>query len=179
MLSNLTNGLLVLTAFAPVLLTYSFVLYRQDAGITAVASLLGAAALLVVLCWGVLLLAQKRLPAFEPFRATAVKPADRELLTYVIAYLLPLVNATTPNVDSWVLVFVVGLLVAIAWATHAYHFNPLIALFGFHFYEVTSDDGMTYIMLSNRNLTAVSDLTRVRQLGPYVLMDASVRERGQ
>jgi len=173
MFRSSTNALLVLTAFAPVLFTYAFVAYRQRAPLETVVSVAGAAVLLALICWLVLSIAKSKLPTFAPFRAVSMKPADGELLTYVIAYLLPLVNVGATNIDWWVLGFVMAFLVGIAWATHAYHFNPLLAVFGYHFYEVASDDGVTYVMLSDRDLVSVSQLTCVRQLGPYVLMDAS------
>jgi len=172
MLNHFTNLLLVLTAFAPVLFTYSFVLYRQGAQGTAVMVPFIAAVLLTLLCWFVVELARKHLPDYQPFAAVAIKPVDGELLTFLIAYLFPLVNATRLNVDWWVVCFVILLLVAVVWATHAFHFNPMLAILRYHFYEVTSREGITYIILSRRDLRATAQVTTVKQLGPYVLMDS-------
>lgn len=177
MLSQLTNALLVLTAFAPVLFTYAFVAYRHGTDLSVIALLVGAALVLTAICWGLLRVSRQLLPEVSPFRAVGVKPVDTELLTYVVAYLLPLVNVGGPTVDWYVLSFIVLLLIALVWATHAYHFNPLLALFGYHFYEVTSSGGITYVMLSSADLRSVDQITRVKQLGAYTLMDASQQVR--
>ena len=131
------------------------------------------AILLISLCKALVAFARGSLPNFSPFHVTAVKPADSELLTFLLAYLLPLVNIAGTRIDWWVLGFVVLLVVGVVWATHAYYYNPVLALFRYHFYEVTSDGGVTYMVLSNRTLRSASDLVSVKQLSAYVLMDAA------
>ena len=165
--------LLVFTACAPILLTYAFRLAREGTRWIVVVGLVGTALLLVAICHWVLALARSRVPPLEPFDAEACKPADTELMAFVVAYLLPLVGAPKDPVDLWLLGFVLVLLAIIVSATHAYHFNPLLALFGYHFYEVAAKNGMTFVLLSRRTLRTPGAISAVRQLTDYVLLDDS------
>jgi hypothetical protein len=173
MLNQLTRVLLTLTALAPVLLTYAFVGWRKSVGSTFVLALVASAGALVGLCALVVSFAEKELPVFSPFEAQSVKPVDSELLGFLLTYLLPLASLGSERIDWAVLVFISLLVVATVWATHAYYCNPLLAAFGYHFFEVTTVSGVTFILLSRRTLRAASSLSSVRQLSAYVLLDGS------
>lgn len=102
---------------------------------------------------------------------TAVRSADTEVVGFMVAYLLPLVTAATSDFDLWVLAFVALLISAVVWSTNAYSVNPLLSALGFHFYEVESSDCVTFLLLSNRELTRKADISSVQQLTRYVLLD--------
>ena len=72
-----------------------------------------------------------------------------------------------------VLVFVLLVFFLAIWTTHAYHFNPLLVVFGYHFYEVTNEGNVTYVLITRSTLRATSGVTAVRELTDYILLDAS------
>lgn len=106
-------------------------------------------------------------------KVESASSADREVVGFLIAYILPLALAsgTTFQVDCWAIAYLVGLFGLVVWGTHSYDFNPLLGLLGYHFYEVATDDGITYVLITKRTLVSVRQVTRVAQLTEYVLLD--------
>src|SRR2546422_11569377 len=107
MLSRLTKVLLVLTAFAPVLVTYAFVQWRRGAFVPMGLTSLVVAVLLAALCFLILTEARRQLPVVE-CRLERVKTADSEIVAFVLSYLLPLANVSRDALDPYVLTFVLG-----------------------------------------------------------------------
>jgi hypothetical protein len=104
------------------------------------------------------------------FRA---KTSDREVIGFLLAYVLPLAltGSVAAKPDGWSLLYLVVLFGAVVWGTHAYDFNPLLGLIGYHFYEVEVEGGITYVVISKRTIVDVQQVTEVVQLTEYVLLD--------
>lgn len=85
---------------------------------------------------------------------TSLKVADKSAVTFVVVYLLPL--ARTPGLEvQWGVLAVVLLLVAVViFHSNAYLVNPLLAMppFRYHFYEVTTKEEVTFILVSRREI---------------------------
>ena len=122
---------------APILLRYAFVEYLSKGFNSTVASLCIITTGLTIIC-GLVIEEAKRQLGKTAFSVIAVKSVDTEIVGFVLVYLLPLINSTGLSVNFPVLLFVLALFLIVVWTTNAYHFNPLLGLFGFHFYEVTS-----------------------------------------
>jgi hypothetical protein len=67
--------------------------------------------------------------------------------------------------------FVLGLLLFLVYVSNAYQFNPLLILFGYHFYEVTDKGGIGYILITRRNIHHVSTIREVVEITDYVIME--------
>jgi len=132
--------------------------------------LLVIALLLAVLCWLVLVGARKRIPQ-QAFSVNALKQADSEIVAFLVAYLLPLGATVTGSFDPLVLCYGALILFVIVSTSHAYSFNPLMNLFRYHFYEVSNVHGVTYLLITKRTLTSASQITHVRHLTTYLVMD--------
>lgn len=171
MLSKLAKGMLVTTSFAPILLTFAFVEVLQE-GLTLLAvTLVLTTAALVAVCLLTLRFVSSKFERLR-FPITAVKAADTESVGYVVAYLLPLVNAGGPAVNLWVLLFVLFIFLITVWGTNAYHFNPLLGILGYHFYEVTTDSNVTFLLISPHDVRKSADVASVVQLTEYLVMVA-------
>lgn len=171
MLSSFAKLLLVATAFAPVLLTYAFALYLER-GVTAVAlSLIAATMGLVLLCLFVIRAARSQLEALQ-FPITSVKTADMEVVGFVLAYLLPLVSTTSETVNLPVLAFVLAIFFLVVWSTNSYHFNPLLGMLCYHFYEVTTESGVTFLLITRKDVRNSRSVGRVVQLTDYMVLDS-------
>jgi|GEM_PF-412204 len=170
MLGRIAKFLLVLTAVAPIGLTWAFADWRAHgfrqqqltAGLVAV--------LLAVLCVLLIVAAHRQLPV-SPFTAASVKHNDSEVVGFLVAYLLPLVSTNTGEFDYAVLAFVSGLLGIVVATSESYSFNPLLTLFGFHFYEVESSDGVAYMLITRRHVRRCKDIETVAELTRSVLLD--------
>ena len=171
MLSKFAKALLIATSYAPVLLTFAFADYIENgfknSHITFIAIVIG----LVILCHLVLTEAKRRLELLK-FKITSVKTADMEIVGFVIAYLLPFVNSSSVHVNYAVLIFILILLLVITWTTNSYHFNPLLAFFGYHFYEVTTEGAITFLLITKKDVRKTSEIKSVVQLTNYITLDA-------
>jgi hypothetical protein len=118
----------------------------------------------------VLSFAQKNLEALQ-FKAKSIEPADSESFGFMLLYLLPLFTDKigTLNWELWIPIIVVFSIITVT--GYGYHFNPLLGILQWHFYKVTSEDGVTYVLITRKHLrTAVGPL-RVGQLTEYILID--------
>lgn len=162
--------LLVCTSLAPILLTWAFADWRTQGYHIVQASLVATAVLLVALAYLLIRLASAQIDAIS-FSAGSLKTADTEVLGFIVAYLLPLVSIRVGDFDLVLLGFVGLLLGLVVWNTNTYSVNPLLSLLGYHFYEISNEDGVSFLFVSRRDLRRVADITKVRPLTRYVLLD--------
>lgn len=170
MLNTFAKVLLVSTAFAPVLLTYAYTSYLQKGTNVVAVSLLLIAIGLTVLCLLVIRASCRTLERIE-FPVASVKTADTEIVGFVLAYLLPIVTATSEPIDIRVLAFVLAIFFFVIWTTNSYHTNPLLGMLGYHFYEITTASGITFLLITRRDVRNSRSITRVVQLTDYMVLD--------
>ena len=169
MLSSFARLLLTSTAVAPVLLTYAWVAeqsgFRQQAII-----LLAICLILTVLCIWMLRFAKNNLER-STFTSSTIEAADRENMGFLLLYLLPLFTSqyATLNWGIWIPTLAVFALVT---ATgYSYHFNPLLGLLGWHFYKVGTPEGVTYVLITKKQLRNAANAITVGQLTEYIVID--------
>jgi hypothetical protein len=94
---------------------------------------------------------------------------------FMLLYLLPLFTDKV-NTLNWSLWIPTILVFAVITATgYSYHFNPLLGMMGWHFYKVSSTEGVTYVLLTKRQLRSAAEPLSVGQLTEYVLLDLGAR----
>jgi len=108
-----------------------------------------------------------------PVRIKAVKTVDKEIVGFLLVYLLPLINQSQSTISVPVLVFIAVIFFFIVYNSHAYHFNPLLGFFGYHFYEVTIEGDITYVLITRQNITDCKNVAQVVQLTEYMILDAN------
>jgi hypothetical protein len=186
MLNKLAKLALVSTALAPICLTLWFVEISGawqsslpwSANLAAHwhvgISYLMAALVLSGLCFGLVLLSASRQGLERlPVKIKSVKTVDKEIVGFLLVYLLPLINQGQNTISLPVLVFVAVLFFFIVYNSHAYHFNPLLGFFGYHFFEVTIEGDITYVLITRQNITDCKAVSQVVQLTEYMILDAS------
>ncbi len=169
MFSWFAKLLLTGTAIAPVGFTYAWVAYttnQKTVGLLAIAGSL----FLVLICIWLLGYAKNNLENIN-FQASSVEAADRENMSFLLLYLLPLFTAklTALNWQVWlpaILIFAV-----ITSTGYSYHFNPLLGMMGWHFYKVSTPEGVTYVLITKKELRHIQDPFRVVQLTEYIVLD--------
>lgn len=170
MLSGLVKAFLVLTSFAPVLITYIFVTWVKEGFNSTIVWVLFTAFFLTGLCLIIINLARKELEIVK-FPIRAVKTADSEIVSFLVVYLLPFASLAGDAIDELILVFILTLFFLVAWSTNSYHVNPILALFRYHFYEVTTSQNITFLLMTRRNLRNTSTINYVVQLTDYMVLD--------
>jgi len=111
------------------------------------------ALLLVLICWGLLRYAvrnaQKHKLKIEQFEGN-----DKEVLAFLLAYLLPLVSVkdTVAEVHWLTGAYVLVIILLVFTHARAFHFNPVMGLMGYHFYSLKNGDGISLLLISRSEL---------------------------
>lgn len=166
MLRVLPKLLLVATAFAPVLVTQAIVSWHNgEQGLAVFLVCLAGA-----LTWWCINIIQRcaRELASHPVSVSEIKPADKEVLGFVIAYLLPLARGS--NFEWFPFAVVLAVFLLMIMTSNAYHTNPLLGLLGYRFYEVKVDS-VVYILISKRHLHNTKGVKKVVSITDYMLLD--------
>lgn len=186
MLNKLAKLALVSTALAPICLTLWFVeissVWQSNLSWSANLTVhwqvgsgyLLAALILSGLCFGLVWLSASRYGLERlPVKIKSVKTVDKEIVGFLLVYLLPLINQSQSTISLPVLVFVAVIFFFIVYNSHAYHFNPLLGFFGYHFFEVTIEGDITYVLITRQNITNCKAVSQVVQLTEYMILDAN------
>lgn len=186
MLNRLAKLALVSTALAPICLTLWFVqisqTWQHDLSIfdnlvihwqTGLGYLL-AALILSGLCFGLMRLSVSRHGLERlPVKIIAVKTVDTEIVGFLLVYLLPLINQSHNTISLPVLLFVAAIFFFIIYNSHAYHFNPMLGFLGYHFFEVTIEGDINYVLITRQNITNCKEISQVVQLTEYMILDTN------
>lgn len=169
MLSTVARLFLTASAVAPVGVSYAWVAWTQGQHkITLIAAAVALVAL--VACVFILWFARRNLEVIN-FKAQAIEPADSENLGFMLLYVLPLFTDRIEalNWAAWVPIILMFSLVV--GTGYGYHFNPLLSILRWHFYKITSDDGVTYVLITKRHIRTAKEALQVGQLTDYILLD--------
>ena len=129
---------------------------------------------LVFICLWLLHIGKKKLEMFE-FSISKVEVADRENMAFLLLYLTPLLKVQFDD-SSWPIWVITIAIFALVVATgYGYHFNPLLGLFGWHFYKVGTKEEVTYVLITKRQLRSTIRKMKAVQLTEYIIMDIEDR----
>lgn len=165
MLSKILELLMVFTSLSPVLLTLWFKEFSQNWDYNDGLVYLIVAFVLWTIAFVILQISRKKLQLL-PAKIESISTADREMISFIFAYLIPLLEISYP-----LLFFLLGLFVFIVLTTHSYHFNPVFGLFGYHYYEVSIEGGTTFILMTKKTLMNTKQINSVVQLTDYILLE--------
>ena len=170
-MSSLALLFLLLTSLAPIGLVYAAVL--ADGCEYVMAAWFGGISLVLLpICWVLLSGAHRWLnPVPKSITETATK--EGESLSFLVAYALPIValKAASTAVSYGLIAFTVIMGAAI-WQQQVFHMNPLLILFGYHFFGARNDAGAQVLVLTKNKLLKPGDL-RVIRLSDYLWLDCS------
>jgi hypothetical protein len=171
MLNKFAKLLLVATSLAPILLTRAFVDGLHGRWPEAAAGV-GVAVGLTALCILLLSAVRKEAQVLDLHSPRTIQAADTQIIGFVLTYLLPLAKPEQTPDDVRVLAFVLLLLGIAFWNSNAYHFNPLLGLLGYHFYEATFENDIKFVLITKKSLYNTRKLSGFVQLTEYVVLEA-------
>lgn len=175
MLSRLVRLLLALTAIAPISVSvaYSYATRAHNMQLAAIAALV--CVLLGALSFAIIHRCQRDLERV-PVKIEKAKNADKEVIGFFVAYALPLVfrGQASAELGEWVLA--AGMLLFVLWSTNSLQVNPVLGLFGYHFYEVETQDKITFLLITRTKITKVSAIKEIVQLSEYGILEASPKK---
>lgn len=161
---------LMVTSLAPILGAFAVNSFAHQEWLSG-GICLTVGVLLILICWLVMRACRKTL-AEEPLTTKKVKPADKEVLAFLLVYLLPLFTRDIIFTGNWLTpIYIVGVIAFCVYHSNAFTFNPLLSMAGYHFYEVENDNGMTYLLISAKTIHRHDNSLRVKRLGDYIYLD--------
>ena len=168
-MSLLARILLTLTGFAPILFVYAAVSLFDGIYLTAAICTLIAYSLSHI-CSSLLKYMARTLSG-RRYTAKSVEPADSEIVSFLLIYLLPLVFRNLSDYDwlAWgTIVLMFCVLVAVS---YGYHFNPIMVCIGFHFYKVRESGGVPHLLVTRRMIYRTGEELSVIKLSSYFLLE--------
>ncbi|MGC4087607.1 MAG: hypothetical protein QM756_06880 [Polyangiaceae bacterium] len=166
MLSRIAHVLLVATSLAPVLLIYGVSRVREEPKLGATCVVISL--LLAGFCHWVLWVAARR-GEMERVVVSRSKSVDKEAVLFVVSYALPLIVPAHQAGSSWALAAFVGVVFVVLLQLQVAHVNPLLAVFGYHFFEVSPPSGETAILITRKNPGA--DVAVIVRLSDTIWLD--------
>lgn len=155
-MNRLARCALVATALAPILVVHALSLCVIHP-LRALLFLLIALGL-VGICWCLLTLARRHLQ-HNTLEISRWSNVDRDILVFVVTYLLPLFTQSPADLDYRTLLGVLVLIGAMVYQSGMYHVNPLLGLFGYHFHQIDHPGGGTYLLLTQDDLLGHASLS--------------------
>lgn len=171
MLSGFARVALTATAIAPVGLTYAAVAALNDRYDIMLILMFGSALLVHLCVWVLNATKGKHAPASETFPITTVEPADRENTAIILLYLMPLFTADFNDLNWAIWIPTLLIFAVIAFTSHSYFFNPLLGLYGWHFYKVGTPEMVTRVLISKKTIRKGNCNIVGVDLGDYVILD--------
>ena len=112
-----------------------------------------AAPILAVLCKGLLICATKWIQK-DTIEIGEFEHKDQEMLTFLFIYLLPFIRSGNSTFASeWITSICLLVILAFAIAhARAFHFNPVMGFFGYHFYAIRDSHGVSNLLISKEDL---------------------------
>ena len=165
----LSNLIMTGTALAPVLFVYAVVALLEGEFVAA-AAVAGVGLFLIAVGVSLLKFVRGRLERIN-LRISSVEVADRESIGLLVLYLVPLLRTSFSDLEYVVLVPAVAIFLALAFTGYNFHFNPLLRAAGWNFYKVGTPEGVTYVLITRRNLRSASGTISVGELTNYTVID--------
>ncbi|CAJ0778067.1 hypothetical protein [Ralstonia chuxiongensis] len=161
-----------MTAIAPLSVSLAYIYAAKDFNYQLAAIAAFSCVLLGAVCLWIIDKAQARLERL-PVTIEKAKSADKEVIGFFVAYALPLIfrGQASPDLGAWLIAG--GMLLFVLWTTHSLQVNPVLGLFGFHFYEVETKEKVTYLLITRRKINNVLAIGRVVQLSEYGILESN------
>jgi hypothetical protein len=171
MLGRLIRILFAMTAIAPISVSLAYIYAAHERNIAYACIAILACIALGVLCFSIVNQAKSKLERL-PIVIQKAKSSDKEVIGFFVAYVLPLVfkGESTPELGAWLLA--AAMLMFVLWSTHSLQVNPVLGMLGFHFYEVETKDGITFLLISRRTISNVKTIQHVVQLTEFGILEA-------
>lgn len=155
-MSKLVKIFWTITSYAPLLFVCGIALFIDSLTSKQITDhvwigcvVLGVGLLCIPFCLVIIILAKKNITQSK-LKICSAAPGDNNSLSSMIAYLLPVVTLSIAEVNIWVLLAMVVIIVLMLLWTKAIFVNPLLYFFGYRYFEIQAESGMTYTLLSKQ-----------------------------
>ena len=146
--------LLVVTSLSPILIAYAVNSISKGDKVAAYYFVLFGIGFSII-CPLILWYCKTQI-SVEVLKIKKVTSVDKQAIAFLVIYLMPLFADNTVDFGThpWTAAYIVLTIGMVIYHSNAFTFNPLLALLGYHFYEVESEDGMTYLLVTRKLLNS-------------------------
>lgn len=92
-------------------------------------------------------------------------------MALLLLYLIPLFTEDFDGLNWHLWIPTLVIFGAVVATGYSYHFNPLLGVLGWHFYKVCTPEGVTYVLITRKQLHDARDTLKVGQLTEYIVLD--------
>jgi hypothetical protein len=157
--------ILSISSLSPVALTFWFKEFSKSFDFFEGLQYLMIFVLTMIISFLTIHLSESKLEVIK-VKISTVQNSDNEVVSYIFAYILPLIGF-----DLKITLFIIFLYLFIVFTTNIYHFNPIIGLFGYHYYTISFENGTTFVLISKKTLMNAKEINSVVQLDDYTLLE--------
>lgn len=169
-ISNLAKLLFGLSGFAPILFVYALVLLFSCEYCTS--AILFSSCIFLIAIYKCILKKVKQ-DQTNTFCTETVEPADKDVFTLLLVYLLPVITRDLATYDWRIWILVTGLFCMVMFVfSYGYPFNSLLlVVFRYHFYKITEKNEIPHILITKRSISNAKNNLKVIDLTDYVLLE--------
>lgn len=177
MLNILAKSLLAATSLAPVLAAVAINQFEHGEPWYVWCSPLGVAMGLVVLCFRLLTYAENNVETCV-ISITNFERRDGEVLTFLFIYLLPFLRSQAADFASdWLTsVYILGIIILAIAHAGAFHFNPVMRALGYRFYAAQTDNKLSVLLISKRNILRPPNELNTVRLAPNIYLHSGTND---
>lgn len=171
MANTLQKLIYSLSATAPLCFTFAILWFIQKGTCIVPMVCLSLSVLLFLFLKRFFIRCERNL-AVITIRVKDLSPKDLRVIAYCTTYALPFVSLVIDGLNVIVFGLVVTLIMAVILFANSVTFNPLSFFLGYHFYEISAENGVSgYLLLSRRSLRNVDQVTKVKRVFEFLLID--------
>ena len=160
-----------LSAGAPLLIVFAIVWYCEKKTWTVSIICICVTILLMMLMLVAFAYGKRNLPPIM-INVTDVSPHDARIVAYIISYLIPFASMAWEDYNLLLLFAISAVIVLVAPFVNSAVPNPFLALGGYHFYEITAENGVSgYVLISKRKIRNAKEVKRVNRIFEFLLKD--------
>ena len=127
--------------------------------------------ILLLICVIMVKYANRRLERFK-INVVSIAPAGKDVFSLLFAYLLPLVMRSSSGINIGMLIIFAICLFIVSFNSHSYHFNPLLGFIGYRCYEIKTDTGIHYTLLTKKDIRSCKNVKGVVYITDYMVLEA-------
>jgi len=174
MLSKFLEFVLVATSISPIFIIFSILEFLTSNKITYKSVIW---ILLFLICiitfWGIKKFAERFLPR-QTIKVVQIEPADKEVSAFLVAYILPFLGISKTSLSFEIAIVIVLYIVVLT--SSNYHFNPILSLLGYHYYQITiSENGYSYsyILMTKKTIKDCKNIKTVILISDYMVLEVT------
>jgi hypothetical protein len=162
---------LVITTIAPVWITLAFLYWNNGQSLYA-ALISAASAIFCLIAYAIVKSSPKKFTKTKA-DALSIKPADKEISGYFVAYMLPILGGGKYFLEPSVAIFFSIVFFIFIWFSKSFYANPVLAIFRYKFYEITTTNGNTYLLLTKREIKDPANINKVVSITSHTRLEVA------